>query len=86
MKVLGADFDGVLGCDYFSAYHKYMRLNSNVLVQGSRSEAGRQWWERIWTTIATCTQHGKSVFDFLVQSVNAYFNGESGSSLAIDSG
>ena len=24
-QVLGADFDGVLGCDYFSAYRKYMR-------------------------------------------------------------
>jgi len=24
-EVLGADFDGVLGCDYFSAYRKYMR-------------------------------------------------------------
>jgi transposase len=24
-KVLGADFEGVLGCDYFSAYRKYMR-------------------------------------------------------------
>jgi transposase len=23
-EVLGADFDGVLGCDYFSAYRKYM--------------------------------------------------------------
>ena len=24
-EVLGAEFDGVLGCDYFSAYRKYMR-------------------------------------------------------------
>lgn len=29
----GLEFDGVLGCDYFSAYHKYMRLNEHVLVQ-----------------------------------------------------
>ena len=33
LDVLGAEFDGVLGCDYFGAYRKYMRLNQNVLVQ-----------------------------------------------------
>lgn len=31
--VLGREFDGVLGCDYFSAYRKYMRLNENVVLQ-----------------------------------------------------
>ena len=31
--MLGKEFDGVLGCDYFSAYRKYMRLNENVIVQ-----------------------------------------------------
>jgi hypothetical protein len=35
--------------------------------------AGRQWLERIWTAIATCTQHGRSVFDFLTQAVRACF-------------
>jgi len=194
VETLGLEFDGVLGCDYFSAYHKYMRLNEHVLVQfclahlirdvrfleehphsknqaygkrvlaairelfaiihrrdeyeteqafrgaledqgyevwtqatfrtpatkeaqnlanrfhkhgqeylrfittpgieptnnlaeqairfvvldrrvtqGTRSAAGRRWCERIWTAIATCTQHGRSVFDFLCQSVTAYF-------------
>jgi transposase len=33
IEVLGREFDGVLGCDYFSAYHKYMRLNENVTLQ-----------------------------------------------------
>lgn len=33
VDALGLEFDGVLGCDYFSAYHKYMRLNEHVLVQ-----------------------------------------------------
>lgn len=194
VDTLGLEFDGVLGCDYFSAYHKYMRLNEQVLVQfclahlirdvkflvdhpntrnqaygrrvlaaigemfaiihrrdeypterafraaledqgfevwtqatfrtpdtkeaqnlahrfhhhgqeylrfittpgveptnnlaeqairfvvldrrvtqGTRSVAGRQWCERIWTAIATCTQHGRSVFDFLSQSLAALF-------------
>ena len=194
VETLGLEFDGVLGCDYFSAYRKYMRLNDNVLVQfclahlirdvkflvghpnaknlaygqrlldklrslfstihrreeyastetfertlaqqagklwgeattdvpdtreaqalalrfekhgdqylqfvttpgieptnnlaeqairfvvidrkitqGSRSAAGRRWLERIWTTMATCAQHGKSVFDFLDDTIRAYF-------------
>ena len=33
LQVLGDDFRGLLGCDYFSAYRKYMRLNENVMVQ-----------------------------------------------------
>ena len=32
LEVLGKEFDGVLGCDYFSAYRRYMR-ECNVLVQ-----------------------------------------------------
>ena len=33
LEVLDQPASGVLGCDYFSAYPKYMRLNENVLVQ-----------------------------------------------------
>ena len=33
LEVLGKEFDGILGCDYFSAYRKYMRLNENVTLQ-----------------------------------------------------
>lgn len=33
MEVLGREFAGLLGCDYFSAYRKYARLNENVLLQ-----------------------------------------------------
>ena len=33
VEVLGEEFDGLLGCDYFSAYRKYMRLNENVALQ-----------------------------------------------------
>ena len=32
LEVLGAEFDGLIGCDYFSAYRKYMK-HSHVLVQ-----------------------------------------------------
>lgn len=202
VEVLGEEFAGVLGCDYFSAYRKYMRLNENVLVQfclahlirdikflvahpeprnrkygrrvlkaaqelfavihrredldaetfalqledaagelcgaarfyvpktaeaenladrfrehgesyvrflsdpeieptnnlaeqairfvvidrrvtqGSRSEAGQRWLERIWTAIATCTQQGRSVFEFLHESVIAHFQNTHPPSLA----
>lgn len=204
LDVLGAEFDGVLGCDYFSAYRKYMKLADNVLVQfclahlirdikflvkhpharnraygrrvlqaaqelfsvihrreelgeeqfaldmedagnelwgqatwnvprtseaqnlaerfrkhgwsylqfittpgveptnnlaeqairfvvidrkvtqGSRSEAGQRWLERIWTTIATCTQQGRSVFEFLCDTTLAHFRGEAPPSLLVD--
>ena len=33
LDVLGTEFNGLLGCDYFSAYRKYMRLNENVRLQ-----------------------------------------------------
>lgn len=206
VEALGLEFQGVLGCDYFSAYHKYMRLNENVLLQfclahlirdvrflvehphaknraygkrvlaelgklfvifhrrdkyrsekafraaledqgfavwtqatyrvpktneaqnlaqrfdehgreylrfittpgveptnnlaeqairfvvldrrvtqGTRSAAGRQWCERIWTTIATCTQHRRSVFDFLGQTVRAFFAGTPPPTLVVTS-
>jgi transposase len=32
VEVLGGEFDGVLGCDYFSAYHKYMK-DFSITVQ-----------------------------------------------------
>jgi transposase len=33
LEILGQEFSGLLGCDYFSAYRKYARLNENVLLQ-----------------------------------------------------
>src|ERR1035437_385222 len=44
-----------------------------LVTQGTRSERGRRWSERIWTAIATCRQQGRSVFEFLGQSIDAYF-------------
>ena len=32
IDVLGKEFDGVLGCDYFSSYHKYMK-DFNITIQ-----------------------------------------------------
>ncbi len=45
------------------------------ITQGTRSETGRRWCERIWTVIATCAQQGRSAFKFLLDSIHAYFSG-----------
>jgi len=206
IEVLGKEFDGILGCDYFSAYRKYMKLNENVLLQfclahfirdvkflvehpnsanvqygklllshlrklfgvihrreqfageasfrktltavrnslvsdsilelpdtreagnladrfvdhyesyfrfitepnveptnnlaeqairfvaihrritqGTRSEDGRRWCERIWTVIQTCGQQRRSVFEFLCAAVTAHFRSAPAPSLAPNS-
>jgi len=55
------------------------------VTQGTRSLAGRQWSERIWTVTATCAQQGRSVFDFLHQAVHAHFTNQPAPSLLLDS-
>jgi transposase len=45
------------------------------ITQGTRSEGGNRWCERIWTVIATCTQEGRSVFEYLEVAVGAWFAG-----------
>ena len=46
------------------------------VTQGSRSEGGRRWLERIWTTMATCAQQGRSAFKFLAEAIQAFFQGD----------
>lgn len=43
------------------------------VTQGTHGETGRRWCERIWTVIATCSQQGRSVFDYLKGAVEAWF-------------
>lgn len=52
-----------------------------LVTQGTRSESGRQWSERIWTAIATCAQQGLSLYEFLQLAVNNWFHGEPSPSL-----
>jgi transposase len=52
-----------------------------LITQGTRSEAGNRWCERIWTVIATCTQQGRSVFAYLEAAVGAWFAGTEAPSL-----
>jgi transposase len=51
------------------------------ITQGTRSEAGRRWSERIWTVIATCVQQGRSVYSFLSQAIAAWFENRPAPSL-----
>jgi len=43
------------------------------VTQGTRSVRGRRWCERIWTATATCAQQGRSVFEYLHQTLLAHF-------------
>jgi transposase len=51
------------------------------VTQGTRSEKGRQWCERIWTVLATCQQRGRSAFHFIRDAVQAYLTGTPAPSL-----
>jgi transposase len=51
------------------------------ITQGTRSESGNRWCERIWTVMATCSQRGRSVFEYLEAAVAAWFGGAEAPSL-----
>lgn len=44
-----------------------------MVTQGTRSERGRHWCQRIWTVLATCARQGRSAFAFLLDAVQAHF-------------
>ena len=54
------------------------------ITQGTRGKAGQTWCERIWTAVATCERQGRSLFDFLCESVMAYFQGTTAPTLVHD--
>jgi transposase len=43
------------------------------ITQGTRGTKGQRFSERIWTVLATCSQQGRSVWEYLTQAVEAYF-------------
>jgi len=51
------------------------------VTQGTRSVRGRQSNERLWTVIATCSLQGRSAFNFILESVKAYFRDQPAPSL-----
>src|SRR5271170_6640467 len=53
------------------------------ITQGTRSEGGNHWSERIWTVLATCAMQGQSVYEFLGASVQAFGEGTAPPSLLL---
>jgi transposase len=51
------------------------------ITQGTRSQKGQRFCERIWTVVATCTQRGLSVWQYLQAAVKEYFEGGQAPSL-----
>jgi transposase len=51
------------------------------ITQGTRSQGGRRFCERMWTVIASCVQQGKSVYAFLREAVGSWLAGEPAPSL-----
>jgi transposase len=51
------------------------------ITQGTRSESGQRWSERIWTVMASCAQQGSSVWEYLNAAVGSYFEAEAAPSL-----
>lgn len=45
------------------------------ITQGTRSEAGQRYHERMWTAIATCSKQERSFFTFLHDSLVAQLTG-----------
>ncbi len=52
---------------------RFVVLDRKV-TQGTRSDWGQRWNERIWTARATCARHGRSTFQFLVDSLHAHWS------------
>ena len=51
------------------------------ISQGTRSKAGRESSERLWTIIGTCAIQGRSAYQFILAAVDAFFRGKSPPSL-----
>ena len=45
------------------------------ITQGTRSDWGNRWSERIWTVLATCKQRDESILLFLRSCVGAFLQG-----------
>ena len=55
------------------------------ITQGTRSESGNRWSERIWTVTTTCARQGRSVMDFLYRALLASFENRPAPSLLLNS-
>lgn len=55
------------------------------MTQGTRSERGRDFCERNWTIMATCALQQRSAYHWMIQAIEAHFNGRPIPSLLLDS-
>ena len=51
---------------------RFIVLDRRV-TQGTNSDAGMRFYERIWTVVASCICQGKNIFKFLTQSLQTYY-------------
>ena len=51
---------------------RFVVLDRRV-TQGTNSDAGMRFYERVWTVVASCICQGKNIFKFLTQSLRAYY-------------
>ena len=51
---------------------RFVVLDRRV-TQGTNSNAGMRFYERIWTVVASCICQGKNIFKFLTDSLRAYY-------------
>lgn len=54
------------------------------ITQGTRSIKGRESSERIWSVIATCGIQSRSSYNFILESIKAYFHNQPAPSLLAD--
>ena len=55
------------------------------MTQGTRSQRGRDFCERLWTVIATCSLQKRSAYHWIHAAIRAHFNGHPVPSLLLDS-
>ena len=55
------------------------------MTQGTRTQRGREFCERLWTVIATCSLQKRSAFEWIHAAIRAHFNGRPVPSLLLDS-
>lgn len=54
---------------------RFVVLDRQV-TQGTRSQGGQRWCERIWSVRATCAAQDRSVYQYLCEAVQAHFRGQ----------
>lgn len=59
---------------------RFVVLDRKV-TQGTKGKIGKLWCERIWSTVATCRQRGKSVYTFMLDALEASLSGKPAPSL-----